>query len=62
MFTSGTLTAISSKLFKKNGWVTDDEYRSWASEKNQRFLDDLSENINEIVQTLQEKVRKDVLL
>ena len=44
LFTKSEVEGVMDKLYK-NGWVTDDEYRSWASEKNQRFLDNLSGKI-----------------
>lgn len=44
LFTKREVEGVMDKLYK-NGWVTDDEYRSWASEKNQRFLDNLSGKI-----------------
>lgn len=44
LFTKSEVEGVMDKLYK-NGWVTDDEYRSWASDKNQRFLDDLSGKI-----------------
>jgi hypothetical protein len=44
LFTKREVEGVMDKLYK-NGWVTDDEYRSWASDKNQRFLDDLSGKI-----------------
>lgn len=44
LFTKREVEGVMDKLYK-NGWVTDDEYRSWASDKNQRFLDNLSGKI-----------------
>lgn len=46
LFTKEEIQRVVEKLYA-NGWMTDDEYRSWSRKKNQERLDTLSRNITD---------------
>ena len=46
LFTKDEVKNVIEKLYK-NGWITEEEYQSWSSERNQKRLDKLSRDITD---------------
>ena len=45
LFKKDEIENVIEKLYQ-NGWITEEEYKSYNSPRNQKFLKDISKNID----------------